>query len=405
MKPAFFGITLPVLSALLLIAASLAEAQTEKVLFNFTYGDGQYPASRLSADGAGNFYGTTLYGGIEGNVFELSPNGSGGWNETVLYSFCFDGYPSCADGAQPFLSYLVIDPAGNLYGTTEYGGANGYGVVFELSPDGAGWKETVLHSFGVPSGTDGSAPINGLIMDSAGNLYGTTFSGGGCGCGSVFELSPSGDGWTERVIYATDIGMGYAGLAMDAAGNIFGANASTVFQLSPNGNGGWNPTVIHTFTGGPKDGSDPQGTPVLDQAGNLYGTTAYGGAKNLGTVYKLIPGKRGKWTEKILHSFKGGPKDGGGPVSGIALDIAGNLYGTTQSGGKCSNPAEGYGTVFELAAPVGKGSYKEKILWNFNGTDGLGPTDSLVLDSAGNLYGTTVYGGTLNVGVVFEVTP
>jgi uncharacterized repeat protein (TIGR03803 family) len=399
----FFFVAILALPSWLLIGVLSAQAQTETVLFSFGYGDGQYPTSRLTSDGAGNFYGTTLFGGNRGNVFELSPNGSGGWNESVLYSFCFEGYPSCADGAQPFLSYVVIDRAGNLYGTTEYGGATGYGVVFELSPDGAGWKETVLHNFGVPSGTDGSVPINGLVMDSAGNLYGTTFSGGGCGCGTVFELSPSGDGWTERVIYATD--MGYAGLAMDAAGNIFGANASTVFQLSPNGHGGWNPTVIHTFSGGPKDGSDPQGTPVLDQTGNIYGTTAYGGAKNFGTVYKLIPGKKGKWTEKILHSFKGGPKDGGAPVSGIALDLAGNLYGTTQSGGEYSNSNPyGDGTVFELTAPVGKGSYKEKTLWNFNGTDGSEPIDSLILDSAGNLYGTTAYGG-LNDGIVFEVTP
>src|SRR5450755_724192 len=365
----FFFVAILVLLSWLLIGVLSAQAQTETVLFSFGYGDGQYPTSRLTSDGAGNFYGTTLFGGIQGNVFELSPNGSGGWNESVLYSFCFEGYPSCADGAQPFLSYVVIDRAGNLYGTTEYGGATGYGVVFELSPDGAGWKETVLHNFGVTSGADGSVPINGLVMDSAGNLYGTTFSGGGCGCGTVFELSPSGDGWPERVIYATD--MGYAGLAMDAAGNIFGANASTVFQLSPNGHGGWNPTVIHTFSGGPKDGSDPQGTPVLDQTGNIYGTTAYGGAT----------------------------------VSGIALDLAGNLYGTTQSGGEYSNSNPyGDGTVFELTAPVGKGSYKEKTLWNFNGTDGSEPIDSLILDSAGNLYGTTAYGG-LNDGIVFEVTP
>jgi uncharacterized repeat protein (TIGR03803 family) len=191
---------------------------------------------------------------------------------------------------------------------------------------------------------------------------------------------------------------------MDAAGNIFGASTSTVFELSPNGNGGWNPTVIHTFAGAPKDGYGAAGVPVLDHAGNLYGATYSGGTKNYGTVYKLSPitkgKKKGQWNEKILHSFRSS-KDGANPSAGVVLDAAGNIYGTTYYGGK-----SGVGTVFELMAPAGTDKYyKEKVLWTFNGTDGMLPYSPPILDSAGNLYGTANEGGSYNAGVVFEVTP
>ncbi len=238
------ALTLAVLSALLLIAAYPAQAQ-ETVLYNFTGGlggappgDGAYPQSSLTSDGADNFYGTTGGGGAfgSGTVFELSPNGSGGWNETVIYSFC--SAPNCADGASPAYSYVIFDSVGNLYGTTSGGGSNGQGVVFELSPVGTSWTETVLHSFTGWAG--GGQPVNGLIFDRAGNLYGTTYWGGDddaavaegtCNpqCGTVFELSPSGDGWTEQVIYA--VASSDAGLTMDSAGNIFGVSTSTVFEL------------------------------------------------------------------------------------------------------------------------------------------------------------------------------
>jgi uncharacterized repeat protein (TIGR03803 family) len=270
------------------------------------------------------------------------------------------------------------------------GGANGDGVVFELSPAGKSWKEIVLYSF--TDRTDDARPVNNLIMDAAGNLYGATFYG------AVFKLSPSGGKWTEQVIY--DFGTNLeAGLTMDAAGNIFGTTFRYVFELSPNGSGGWNPNVIYNFTGAPKDGSNADGTLVLDQAGNLYGTTTYGGAQNYGTVFKLSPGKTG-WTEKILYSFKGGKKnDGSDPFAGIVFDAVGNIYGTTEAGGN-----SGAGTVFELVAPVGKGKYVEKVLWSFNGTDGNTPFASLILDSASKLYGTTTAGGSSNDGVIFEVT-
>jgi uncharacterized repeat protein (TIGR03803 family) len=382
--------------ALLFVAALAAQAQTERVLYVFTGGsDGRLPRSSLTSDGVGNFYGTTQQGGVAGSagtVFKLSPDGSGGWKETVLYSFC--SAQNCVDGAYPMGS-VILDPMGNLYGTTTASGANGYGVVFELSPVGTSWTETVLYSF--KGGADGAYPQTSLIMDPAGNLYGTTTGGGtGPSGGTVFELSPSGGGWTEQVIYnLANAGSTLAGLTMDAAGNIFGTSTSTVFELSPNGSGGWTPTVLHTFAGSP---DDLEGTPVFDLAGNLYGTTEHGGAYGHGLVYELSRGQTGKWIEKTLYSFGSSSSDGTEPFGGVVFDVGGNVYGTTTSGGEF-----GYGTVFELVPPVGTGSYQEKVILSFNFTDGREPFDSL-LDSAGNLYGTAAGGGSSNgAGVVFEV--
>jgi uncharacterized repeat protein (TIGR03803 family) len=381
------ALTLAVLAALLLIAAFPAQAQTETVLYNFYYGsDGAYPIAHLTSDGAGNLYGTTCNyeggGPGYGTVFELSPNGSGGWKETVLYSFT-----GGADGSNPIDSGVIFDSVGNLYGTTYQGGANGLGVVFELSPVGGSWTETVLYSFA--GGADGANPLTGVIMDRAGNLYGTVSSG------AVFELTPSGGGWTEQVIYATEVLE--EGLTMDAAGNIFGAGDSGVFELSPNGNGGWSPTVIYTFCGYLPRPCGPVGTLVLDQAGNLYGTTDFGGSNDNGTVYKLSIGTKGKWTGAILHSFLGGT-DGRDPFAGVVLDAAGDIYGTTHFGGKSDG-----GTVYELVALFGTTSYREKLLWSFSGWDGYWPLGSLILDSSGKLYGTTVFGGSSGQGVAFEV--
>jgi len=357
-------------------------APFETVLYNFTGGsDGGNPTSGLTFDGAGNLYGTTTSGGLGyGTVFELSPNGTGGWNQTTIYSFC--SAPNCTDGSYPE-SYLILDSVGNLYGTANNGGENGAGVVFELSPGESGWTETVLYSFGSIGGY-ADRPIGGLgglIMDPAGNLYGPTYVWE-LDYGTVFELSPSGGGWAEQDISPWP---SYSGLTMDAAGNIFGSASPVVFELSPNGSGGWNFTVLYTF---------PKGTAVegmLDQAGNLYGTAANGHKRKNGIVFELSPGENG-WTEKILYSFKGNV-----PSAGMVFDAAGNIYGTTFY--------SGYGTVFELVAPVGEGSYKEKVLWSFNGTDGSEPFDRPVLDNAGNLYGTASDGGLYTYGVVFEVTP
>ncbi len=400
------ALTLAVLSGLLLITVRSAGAQTETLLYNFcsqpNCTDGFNPEAGLTADGAGNFYGTTNQGGLGfGTVFELSPNGVGGYDETVLYAFT--GGP---DGGYPVFVYLLLDSAGNLYGTTAFGGASGSGVVFELSPAGGVWTETVLYSFDGSSGK----PWNGLIMDSADNLYGfTTELNPGQSPdenpGSVYELSRNGNGgWTEQVLYSVDMG-GWPGLVMDASGNIYGADYDQhIFELTPNGQGGWNATNIFTFKGA--NGLNPYGTPVIDRAGNLYGTTAAGGLGGNGTVWKLSPGNKG-WEEKILHNFAA-VREGITPVAGIVLDAHGNIYGTTVYGGTMSGEeGTGQGTVYELVAPVGEGAYKEKVLWRFNDTgkriDGTHPYDSLILDSAGNLYGTAAGGA--DFGVVFELTP
>lgn len=385
---------LAVLSALLLIAARPAQAQTESVLYSFTGSpDGANPESRLTFYG-GNLYGTTYSGGLGfGTVFELSPNGSGGWTETQLYNFC--SLSSCADGANPTYSYVIFDTVGNLYGTAYEGGANGYGVVFELSPAGASWTETVLYSFA--NSPDGANPVNGLIVDAVGNLYGTTYGGGKTGNGTVFEMTPSGGGWKEKVIYTFNAT--YAGLAMDAQGDIFGTTYRAMFELSPNGSGGWRPTTIFTFAKNvARNGSNPNGTPVLDSAGNVYGTTYGGGTNGDGVVYKLSPGTDGTWTDYILHDFS---EQGANPLGGVVLDSAGNIYGTTTQGGKYTD-----GVVFELVAPPsGTGAYKYKTLYAFDGEDGNDPYDSLIMDSAGYLYGTTYLGGSSGDGAVVEVNP
>ena len=374
---------LAILSAMLLISACAAEAQTESVLYNFTGGaDGASPQSKLTFYN-GNLYGTTNSGGAgSGTVFELSPNGSGGWSETVLYNFC--SLAGCTDGANPTDSYVMFDASGNLYGTAFAGGANGDGVVFELSPNGSSWTETVLYSFA--NSPDGANPVNGLIKDASGNLYGTTYNGGSAGNGTVFELTPSGSSWTEKVIY--EMNSNYAGLVMDGAGNIYGTNWQVAFKLSPNGSGGWKPSIISSFTAG----TNPNGTLVLDSAGNLYGTT-YATA-GYGNVYKLSRGSNGKWTRTTVYAF--GKSTPSHPLGGVVLDSAGNIYGTTTQGG-----LHQAGNVFELVS-LGAGKYKFKAIQPFDGENGGQVLSSLILDSSGYIYGTGSVGGVDGYGVVFE---
>lgn len=395
------ALTVALFTAMQLMAARPAQAATEDVLYNFAGApDGSEPSGMLTSYN-GNLYGMTFQGGEfgGGTVYELSPNG-GGWKEFAIYAFC--SLPSCADGANPNFSFLIPDGLGNLYGTTKNGGAFGYGTVFELSLGGAHWTEAVLYSF--ENAGDGANPETGLIMDARGNLYGSLAFG-------VYELSQSEGVWTEQVIYVTTPTGGYnsyAGLTMDGNGNIFGADYSTVFELSPNGSGGWNTNTLYNFG----NNVIPAGTPVLDKAGNLYGTTVYGGRltcdapNGCGTVYELIPVKSGKkkgtYKKKVLYSFKGRKKDGFNPVGGIAFDAAGNIYGATPSGG-----ADNDGIVYELVANNGK--YKENVLWSFTGTGGENPGASgsyiLIPDGAGGFYGATALGGSSNAGVVYQLTP
>jgi len=281
--------------------------------------------------------------------------------------------------------------------------------------------EKVLHNFN-SNGTDGANPYAGLIFDAAGNLYGTTYLGGtgsclfsGSGCGTVFELSPNGTGgWTEQVLHTfnhngTDGIEPSAGLIFDGAGNLYGTTngggtqgVGTVFELSPNGHGGWTETVLYNFSGYP-DGAYPYAGLIFDAVGNLYGTTEYGGTYSkcyggCGTVFVLTPAAGGGWTETVLLSFN----DHGGayPAASLILDASGNLYGTTYEGG-----AFGVGTAFELTPQTG-GGWKEKVLHDFNnnGKDGYYPEAGLIFDATGNLYGTTYGGGADNVGAVFRLT-
>lgn len=318
-----------------------------------------------------------------------------------------------SDGAFPY-GDLVGDTAGNLYGTTQQGGPFNYGTVFKVDTNG---NETVLHSFaGAP---DGSNPSAGLVRDSAGNLYGTTFAGGVANVGAVFKVDANGN---ETVLYSfkgsPDGENPTAGLLRDSAGNLYGTTIfggitslqdswGTVFKLSTEGN----ETVLYRFENYP-DGARPDGGLVRDKAGNLYGTTTIGGSYgdanySSGTVFKLD--KSGK--ETVLHSFAGYPADGGDPLATLLLDSRGNLYGTTYAGGHSELciiaiifPRESYekigcGTVFKLD-PTGK----EEIL-PFSGTAGIHPSSRLIIDGDG-LSGTTLYGGPKGVGygVLFKVT-
>lgn len=324
---------------------------TEQVLYSFTGSDGAEPAAGLIMDSAGNLYGTTVAGGTGcygygcGVVFELSPSNGGEWTEQVLYKFT-----GGSDGRAASAS-LIMDGTGNLYGTTLYGGAGcnvlGCGVVFELSPSNSGeWTEEVLHGF---TGGDGANPYAGLIMDAGGNLYGTTEAGGSAGLGTVFKLSQSGGNWIEQVLYSFEGNPGatpYGSLIMDGAGNLYGTTAGessqaqgTVFQLSQS-NGNWTMHVLHTFTGEEGDGAEPFAGLIMDSAGNLYGTTNMGGYSGNGTVFKLFQ-SGGSWLEQILHLFIG--SDGAKPYAGLIMDRAGNLYGTTEFGG-----SSGQGTIFRV---------------------------------------------------------
>jgi uncharacterized repeat protein (TIGR03803 family) len=387
--------SLAVLSALLLAGVHSAQAQTENVLYNFlATPDGGNPTASVTFNGA-NIFGTTYNGGEYGygSVFELTPNGTGGWNESLLYSFC-PASPSCTDGESPTLSYVIFDSEGNLYGTTNLGGANGDGEVFELSPSGNTWKETVLYSFaGSP---DAANPINGLIADASGNLYGVGYAGGTGNNGAVFELVKSGSSWTELVI--ADVSSSYAALTLHG-GNIFGVAYAGIFEMTPNGKG-WNaPTTLYTFN--PADaateGSQPNGTLAFDSAGNIYGTTTSGGKSNDGTVYKLTLGAKGAYTESLLGSFTG--TVGATPYAGLVFDSAGDIFGTTTAGGK--NNA---GIVFELKKQTGKAAYQPRILQTFIGENGAAPYAPLVLNG-GYLYGTTFGGGSDGNGTVFVVNP
>jgi uncharacterized repeat protein (TIGR03803 family) len=355
-------------------------ARQETVQYSFPGPiDGSFPEAGVIRNSAGNFYGTTTYGGTDnaGLVYKLDPAG----HETVLYSFT-----GGADGAYPQAG-VIPDSAGNLYGTTTSGGAWGWGAVYKLDTTG---QETVLYSF--TGGVDGSSPYAGVIRDASSNLYGTTTSGGAWGLGTVYKLDTAGQ---ETVLYSFSVGADganpFAGVVRDAAGNLYGtayiggtANLGVVYKVDTAGQ----ETVLHNFTGG-SDGSQPYAGLVGDSSGNLYGTTYFGGAANAGVVYKLDTSGH----ETVLYTFTGGA-DGANPRAGAIRDSAGNLYGTTVQGGAA-------GVVYKVD-PAGQ----ETVLYSFtNGDAGGYPYSGVILDSAGNLYGTASNGGKGSNGLVFKLTP
>ena len=344
----------------------------------------------------------------------LTSASASGQVEKVLYTF-----QGGIDGAFPYYGGVTFDALGNLYGTTAGGGEWGWGTVFELSPDGAGgWTESVIHTFG--SGNDGLQPLSGLILDAGGNLYGTTAGGGASGSGAVFELSPvAGGGWAESVLYSFKGGedgiQPIGGLVFDPAGNLYGATTEggayyqnswggTVFELAKNARGLWSKRTLHSFGSG-IDGIFPWGNLIFDAAGNLYGATELGGPQGMGTVFELSTVTGGGWAEHQLYTFRA-TNDGAEPTEGLTLDAAGNLYGTTVLGG-----SKGWGTVFRLSPAVG-GKWREQILHDFaSESGGINPSGNLLLDSAGNLYGGTFSGGNgegcihEGCGVVYELSP
>jgi len=406
-------------TAFVLIAATSSfAADVEKVLVSFSGGihDGSNPQASLIFDRKGNLYGTTETGGSThcvqlgscGTVFRLSLGSDGQWHKTILHRF------AGPDGQYP-MGALVQDASGNLYGTTSWGANNGCvflnwigcGAVFQLSP-GANdsWTLNVIHRF---TGTDGANPASTLIFDAAGNLYGTTTSGGASNAGTVFELRRGqNDAWGMSILHDFNLTDGSAPdgrLVFDPAGNLYGttgaggdSSTGTVFRLSPTTGGRWNHTLLYSFLR--SGGTDPQNGVILDSAGNLYGITVSSGdlcGCKYGTVYQLTPGAGDIWTKTTLHTFSS--SDGHSPL-GLVLDAQGNLYGVTFVGGSAND-----GTVFELS-PSSGGTWKETQIHVFSGADGAGPVGSLIFDSRGNLYGASAYGGSgNNKGTVFELSP
>ena len=309
----------------------------------------------------GNLYGATVAGGRGGcysgcgAVFKLQPPPTAPlsalepWTETVLYEFRGD-----PDGSYPGYGNLVFDAAGNLYGTTEQGGAFGYGVVFELSPGSGGWTEFVIYSF--TGFNDGRTPYGGLTIDNAGNLYGTTTRGGQYGAGTVFELTPGNGGWTETVLHSfqnSDGSQPQGELIFDAAGNLYGTayfgglngEDGSVFELSPS-NGGWTFTLLHLFDFSAGEGVDPVAGVTMGSDGSLYGTTLGGGAGDNGTIFRLV-NAGGSWTYQTLHSFS--IDFGAAPFGGVTFDSQGNMYGTTITGGQgLTYCAGGCGLVWKM---------------------------------------------------------
>jgi uncharacterized repeat protein (TIGR03803 family) len=389
-----------------------ASAQVYKKIFDFNSNSvGADPNGSLVFDSAGNLYGTAEGGGSCsvvssgcGLVFELSPSSGGGWTETILHTF------SGTDGNLPTAG-VVFDSHGNLYGTTYEGGAYNKGAVFELTPTASGWQEQVLYSF--TGAGDGNIPTYGVVLDSAGNVYGTTVLGGSNDEGVLFQLTGSDSSWTENVLlnFNSSNGTGSSPLAFDAAGNLYGTfgggggnynpyRLGTIYELSPNGLGGWTHSIFFTFTSTFKTGSAPAWGVTFDSSGNLYGTTngAVPIADVAGEAFELSPPA---WNESKLFELTDSTTTHGqresfsGPLT---LDAVGNIYAAVrESGTGAYVPDDGF--VFRIG-PSGSATFTFPLLQPNNR---LYPLGGLAVDGQGNVYGATRPEFSGSFGSVFEV--
>lgn len=400
-------LVLAMVFGLTVVATMTAQGPTFEVIFSFTGGtDGANPTAVVTADKLGHLYGTASHGGIYGygTVVRLKQAGSG-WATAPLYSFTGGnngGYPVDA---------VTIGPDGSIYGPSPTPSGGNYGIVFNVKPGPrpptsvfGGWTEFVLHTF-TGLHNDGAEPLGAVVFDQGGNLYGTTESDGVCGHGTVYELTPSGNGWLLGLLHvfcsSGDGESPTSGVIFDKKGNLYGTTYGggqfgfgTAFQLTPSG-AGWTENILYSFSGG-ADGGLPSGGLVFDQSGNLYGTTSQGGKNNGGTVFMLMP-SNGSWALTTLYSFTATNLDGNS--GNLVLDSAGNLYGTRKYEG-----IYGEGAAFKLTHSNGGWTYSS--LHDFTGgSDGANPLDGLIFNTDGNLYGTAYGGGSYSNGVIYGVTP
>jgi hypothetical protein len=444
-----------IIIVLAFVAAASAEWK-EKVLYSFQgLPDGAYPAGGVVFDKAGNLYGATTYGGANncpgvgqcGTVYQLQPPLQKGkpWREKTLYIFKGANHN---DGSSPS-GGVLMDSAGNLYGTNAYGGSGkcqlfgsrtGCGTIYQLIPPkekNGVWTEKVLYSF--QGGKDGQFAWGDLTFDSAGNIYGATQYGGGFGscndpfyknCGTVFRLSPpktKGGKWTEKVLHGFKSGNDGAnpngGLVLDSKDAIYGTtfyganqgcdgrtSCGTVFKLTPTKSDAWTEQQLLRFKSDASMGGNPAAGVIFGANGDLFGTTSWGGhdpINDVGTVFRLTRGKGGVWQETLLHSFTDGSPDGQRLLAGVVFDTNGNLYGAASMGGNSFA-----GTAFKLAPPTGgRKKWVYNVIYEFSKfPDAAAPESNLTLDHVGNMYGTSLYGGAGfacqgHCGTVYEIQP
>jgi uncharacterized repeat protein (TIGR03803 family) len=403
---AFSGAWAAVLAVILFALVAPARAQKEIIVHSFGGTDDATAVNGgLVSDAVGNLYGSATGGGRYGNgvVFELSPQADGSWAESFLYDFGpprYGYYPN---------AQVSFDPKGNLYGTTTAGGAYSDGTVYKLSPiTGGGWTAQTAHNFNPAVGDGNAASGVDVVADAAGNVFGSNWESGLYGNGFVFGLKADNGGWKETILQNFNLGSkgGYypGNLVLDAAGNVYGTAqggvllGGVVFRFMPASGGGSSETMLYNFSDNdPEQGAVPV-VVAFDASGNLYGLTLVGGTFGHGVAFELTPTVHGEWMENVLYSFEQG--DGDSP-SGLVIDAPGNLYVTMASGG-----GQGWGTALKLS-PASAGIWTKKRLHNFGSgpMDGLTPGGTLVVDPAGNLFGSTYEGGIQGGGIVYEIVP